>query len=111
MKLSNKRKSTFRPVTAAVSLEPAFGYLTYEDSRYQELFHQLQEAGYNPKQTYFKDRFMSICAITIDSDAAEFPDAIEKLVAALENVRIWDITKRKAAHSYKFKFDLRDTNY
>lgn len=93
------------------TVEPAFGYLTYEDSRFQQLFNELKKSGYSPRETYFQDRFMSICAITINSDTKELPQYVEDCINNLDNVTLWDVTTRKGTNCYKIKFSLRDSDF
>lgn len=93
------------------TVEPAFGYLTYEDSRFQQLVNELKKSGYKPRLTYFKDGLMSICSITIDSESKELPEYVENCIEKLDNVTLWDVTTHKGTNCYKIKFSLRDSNF
>lgn len=93
------------------SLEPLFGYLEYDDSRFQELFRQLKELGCNPRETTMQDRMMSIATITVDSDVNRLPQFVEDCINELKNVTLWDVTRHKGTRGYKIKFSLRDSNF
>ena len=89
-----------------------FGDVEREDSRFQNVLHELWKKGYKPRTTYYQSRMHVSDAITIDvpEDTTEVPEDVIDAVESQPNLMLWDATTHLTkAHQRKLKFGMRDT--